>query len=171
MRKISLFILVILFAVIACTNKRENKLCQIKELEKISFFNENGKIDKLKADNLIKAYISFAKTFPSDTLSPAFMFNAAQVYVAIEDFNKAIETFNYIIDRYPSHSIVPQCLFVKAGIYENNLHNLVEAKKIYEEIIKKYPNHPLSRDAKVLINNLGKSPDELLQSILSSKNK
>lgn len=45
------------------------------------------------------------------------------------------------------------------------------AKSIYNEFLKKYPTHDLADDVQFLIDNLGKSDQEILEMIESKKKK
>ena len=49
-------------------------------------------------------------------------------------------------------------------VNENLLMDMDKAKYHYERFIKEYPNHALAKDTKVLIENLGKTPEELIKS-------
>jgi outer membrane protein assembly factor BamD (BamD/ComL family) len=50
------------------------------------------------------------------------------------------------------------------------LNNEAEAKIIYEQIIKEYPQSPFANDAKYCIKNIGKTDEQLVQEFLK-KNK
>ena len=55
-----------------------------------------------------------------------------------------------------------------AGFVEaNNLYNFSEATKTYQLFLDKYPTHQLALSAKEELNNMGRSPED----ILSGKNK
>ena len=49
-----------------------------------------------------------------------------------------------------------------AYTYENNLHDLVRAKTLYEEFLQKFPNGELAQDARLSLENLGKTPEEMI---------
>ena len=57
----------------------------------------------------------------------------------------------------------PECLFLKAFVFENQLNNLKDAEILYKEFIASYPNHPLTDDAVASLEYLGKSPEELVR--------
>ena len=161
------FISIIIF--IGCINKHDKKLAEIRELEKTSLFTSDGLADSLHIIKLIDAYNGYSTSFPEDSLTPEFLFANSRLYIIINDFNSAIKTLDNIIEKYPSNNRIPDCIFLKANIYENYLHDFVNARKSYEILIDKYPNHNLSKESKILLENLGKSPEELLQSILAKR--
>ncbi len=61
-------------------------------------------------------------------------------------------------------------MFLMAFAYENYLKDTEKAKQAYEAFLKKYPENQLARDAKFSLDNLGKSPEEVMDMILK-KNK
>ncbi len=76
---------------------------------------------------------------------------------------EAINLYQRIINDYPEFRKAPECLFLKGYIYENYLNELDQAKVIYTEFIIKYPNNDFADDAQISIDNLGKSPEELIK--------
>ena len=54
-------------------------------------------------------------------------------------------------------------MFFKAYIYENQIKNLEKAKEIYLQFIEKYPNDDFAKDAKIALQNLGKSPEQMVR--------
>jgi TolA-binding protein len=79
------------------------------------------------------------------------------------DPNKAIQIFDRILNEYPKFQKIPHCLFLKGFIYENELKNLDKARQIYQEFLMKYPNHEFADDVQISLDNLGKSPEELIK--------
>jgi len=56
-------------------------------------------------------------------------------------------------------------LFSIAFSYENNLNDFEQARIYYNQFLQKYPNSDLAEDAKLSIENLGKTDEEFLESI------
>jgi isocitrate lyase len=54
-------------------------------------------------------------------------------------------------------------LFLQGFISENGLKDTAAARKFYENFLKQYPNHKLASDVKISLNNMGKTPDELIR--------
>jgi hypothetical protein len=38
-----------------------------------------------------------------------------------------------------------------------------DASRYYRLFLKKYPNHPLAKDAKISLDNIGKTPEDLVK--------
>ncbi|MCD4773048.1 MAG: tetratricopeptide repeat protein [Bacteroidales bacterium] len=156
-----LSLVIVLFA--ACGPTKDNALTKISVLEKQLFSSTNSSVNKIKAEELVLLYLDFAKQFPEDSIVPEYLFKAADISMNIMESGKAIEIYDQIITNYPDYSKTPECLFLKGFVYENNLHDLVHAKKYYTEFIDKYPDNDFADDAAMSLINLGKSPEELIK--------
>jgi len=126
-------------------------------------------LDKAKGFALIDAYVSYSKDHPKDTLSAEYLFKAADIAMNLQTGSQAILYYDKILSNYPNFNKRPECVFLKAFIYENQLGDLKEAEKQYKEFIKTYPDHTLAKDAKASLEYLGKSPEELIK-IFQEKN-
>ncbi|MEI8203395.1 MAG: tetratricopeptide repeat protein [Bacteroidota bacterium] len=156
---ILLIITILMFA--ACGNKMEKAAKNIKQMEDALLKDSTG-IDIKKAKDLTDAYLAYADEFPKDTLAPVFIFKAADISMNISKPEQAVNLFNRVLKDYPDFRRAPDCIFMKAFLYENVMKNLKKAEEFYKEFIKKYPNHELAKDAQISINNLGKTPEQLI---------
>jgi outer membrane protein assembly factor BamD (BamD/ComL family) len=165
MKRINLFICVVIasIAIISCSSPVEKKKSAINAMEKALFSDENKMIDRVKANELIVAYVAFADTFPTAKETPEYLFKAADISMNMNMPQKAIQLFDRIIKDYSDYKKAPQCLFLKGYVYENEIGDLNAAKKIYEDFIAKYPDDEFADDAAISIQNLGKTPEELIR--------
>ncbi|MFN5544793.1 MAG: tetratricopeptide repeat protein [Bacteroidota bacterium] len=154
------YILSVLF-ITACSSPKEKSLEQIKLLESNDTIFSPQAIEQIK-----KAYLDFASKYPDDELAPEFIFKAAQRCNVIAQHQQALELFQSIIDKYPQSRVSEEALFLQAYIYENSLQNLGKAKEVYNTFILKYPSSELAEDAKMAIENLGKSPEQVLEDLI-----
>jgi hypothetical protein len=53
-------------------------------------------------------------------------------------------------------------MFLIGYLYNNELHHLDSAAAAYRRFLEKYPNHEMALSAQFELDNLGKSPEELL---------
>lgn len=157
------FLAFILIYAAACSSPEGKKKSAIEEMEKTLFSGENITLDRAKANELIKAYISFADEFPDADETPEFLFKAGDMSMNLKMPQKAIQVFDRVLKNYPDYEKAAQCLFLKGYVYENEIGDLNAAKKIYEDFIAKYPDDEFADDAAVSIQNLGKSPEELIK--------
>jgi len=158
------FILVALM-IASCNPSKEKLQKNIANAEAELFKNEKGTFvfdDKL-AVKAIEAYSAYVAAYPEDSIAPEYLFKKADLFRSLKDAGKSIETYNAIIEKYPDYKKVPYCLFLKGFIFENELNNTAKAKESYEAFLVKYPNHDLADDVQFSLNNLGKSPEQLIR--------
>jgi outer membrane protein assembly factor BamD (BamD/ComL family) len=164
MQKNGLFFFALILVVLSgCGPSREKSAARIVSLEKSLYSPQSSGLDKVKADSLLIQYTSFIKHFPDDTMSVKYLFNAANLCMNMSEGSKAIDFFNQFIQKYPDNPRVGTCMFFKAYIYENQLKDLEKAKEMYLQFIEKFPDSDFSKDARMAIKNLGKSPDEIVR--------
>ncbi|MBC8487165.1 MAG: tetratricopeptide repeat protein [Bacteroidetes bacterium] len=157
------YLIITVVVLSACSSPKEKIQLNIKNLEETLFSDENKMVDRDKASELIDAYIEYADEFPDDKQAPDYLFKAGDMAMNLNMPHKAIEVFDRILQNYPDFEKTPQCLFLKGYVYENNLNDLEEARKIYTEFLEKFPDDEFADDAEVSIKNLGKSPEELIK--------
>lgn len=124
-----------------------------------------------EARKLVKAQLGYADQYPEDTLSPEFLYKAANITQNIlQDKDKALKLFGRLTREYPDHPKAPFAIFVQAFILENQ-KKISKARKKYHAFIKKYPEHQLRDDAELSLKYLGRDPAEVLDEISKKKKK
>ena len=87
------------------------------------------------------------------TRSPEELWEIAQE----EDANYTrIQYYRNIVNRYPDHKYAPQALFMIGFVYAEEVMDLVQARRTFNELIKKYPDTEVAESAKWMIENLEK---------------
>lgn len=118
-------------------------------------------------DNKAMAYVdaceAFAMVLPGDPQAPEFIFKAAETSSTLKTFEKSFALYDWIIDKYPKSERAPVALFMKGFIFDGTFKDSANAAKYYNEFIQKYPESSFAKDAKVLLSNLGKSDEEVLE--------
>ncbi len=182
MYKINFIIVLSSFLLFSCNNdnKKQNKENQsadtevtiesINSLEGELFEEEFASPDIKKAKKLIGMYISYANQNPKDTISPNLLFKAADISMNLSSAKNTLTLFNRLIKEYPNYRNISTVMFLKGFVYEDQLKDYANASKCYNEFIAKYPNSDFADDALVSLNNLGKSPEELIKEF-EEKNK
>lgn len=112
---------------------------------------------------LVDFYLSFQKLYPSNKKAPEMLFLAANMKSNQGEFKEAISLYEKVVKEYPQYIKVPECIFLEAFCYENNLSQYGMAREKYTFFLEKYPNHALAESAKISIQNLGKSDEEIIQ--------
>lgn len=165
MKKLILILLVAAIAFSACTNKRDSDFKAITSLEEEITKDPTAPIDLEKGKKMAEAYFDFAKNYPNDSLAPIYLLKSAEVYTSIDLSQKAIESLDKILSKYPDHDILPQSIHFLAFIYDDKVKDYDQAAKYYNMLIQKFPQHELAENAKGCLMILGKSDEELLQQL------
>lgn len=182
-----------LFFVVACTTNNSGKpqqttaqtpkdtvktaatncttlLAQARKLD--SLLMTATSLSKPLAEQSIAAFEQYATSCDNDSIAPVFLFKGAQVAQAVMNVQKSRLLLEDCIGRFHGFRNRGAALFMLARLYDEHtmLNDEDEAKKIYEQIIKEYPNSPWEKDAKAAIANLGKTDEELVKEF-EKKNK
>jgi len=76
---------------------------------------------------------------------------------------KAIKLYEKLIRIHPDSEYSPMALFMIGYINANEIKDYERAKKVYAEFLEKYPTSELANSVKFELENMGKSPDELIR--------
>ena len=79
-----------------------------------------------------------------------------------ESLLKSVTVYKKIFNEYPNSKEAENSLFMAGFILANELNDLEAAKETYELYIQKFPEGSLADDAKIELENLGKTPEEIL---------
>ncbi len=129
-----------------------------------------GEVDKFginrnAALRYVDACEAYALSYPETEDAASHLFRAAEIAKSIQTFPKLMSLYDWIIDRYPNYEKTPTTLFLKGFVLENDLKNDEKAKEVYDHFIATYPNHELRDDVEFLLENLGKTDEEIRQII------
>jgi len=114
-----------------------------------------------------EAVASFVKNFPEDSLSPGFLFQLALVFEKQRQYDSTIKTLDKIYSQYPRSKQASKAVFLEGFLYANVLNQLDSAKKMYQKYLDNYSevDEKMTNDVKMELQNLGKSPEEILKEI------
>ena len=167
MKRDNIVITILIIIVLHSCNinvEQESAINNIKNLESKLYSDSSKSVKPSTANELILDYAKFAYKYPKDTNSAEFLFRAAELSRALSMGHQSILYYDKITYTFPKYRKVAYCFFLEGFVYENIMNDILNAKKYYKLFITKYPTHPLAKDAKILIENLGKSPEELIKS-------
>jgi TolA-binding protein len=122
-------------------------------------------INRTTAQAYVDACEAYAMVNPESVATPDFLYKAAEIARTLRTFPKALSLYDWIINEYPEYEKSPTSLFLKAYVLENNLKDIERARETYNAFLAKYPTHHLADDVSFLLDNLGKSDDEILDLI------
>ncbi len=155
---IGLFSLVI---VIACKNSSSNGVplsTQISMYEnKLAEHPSQGVLDTLK-DLYVEAIDSATGELKLD-----FIWKAAETARAAKDFPTAERLFMQLYTDHRDSDWASKALFLHAFMCDEDLSQYDRAKSLYTQFIEQFPNSDFHDDAQFLLDNLGKSDEEMLE--------
>lgn len=158
--------IILLIAIIAFSScgQREEKLREaIADQEKQLFDSPDPGADTAKAGSMIKMYLSYISSYPADTNSPDYLFRAADLSAKTGDIHSAIQLYEKLVQEYPGNKRTPLAIFLQGFIYENQAKDPMRAKPYYEKFLAAYPDHAMAADVSFSLDNLGKTPEELIR--------
>ena len=164
-----LVLLLLLSGLLSCGPSRNKEADKINSIENRLFSPSATSLDKEAADSLLALSTAFIKNFPTDSLTRKYIFKAGSLYMNTGSGKQALEMFDLYRATYPNDVKSAMCLFFSAYIYENILKNLDKAQELYILFIEKYPRHDFADDAQSALNNLGKTPEQMVKEFEKKK--
>lgn len=159
----TLALIILSFLVItSCKSPRDKDLSGIKKLE-TELSKETAKPDKAKLDNLLSLYIDFADKYPADSAAPLYLYRAINLSMGMAEGETAMKLIDRSINQFPKSKRYPEIVFLKAYVYENMLNEYGKAMTIYRDFAVRFPDHELADDAVAAVQNMGKTPEELVR--------
>ncbi len=152
-----------LLVVSSCKKSEQDKLRdEISKHEAALYSDKTKEVDRDKALEMERLYISYSDKYADDTLSPEYLFRAAEIAENAGHPNNAITYLTKIEDNYKEYRNYPLVIFKKAYIYENCLKNIEFARNYYQKFIDDYPNHELVETANSSMMFLGMTDEQLV---------
>lgn len=139
----------------------ENLLAEIKTREEA--YKTDKKINKQHGFLLMEAYGAFSERFNNRENADEYLFKAGEIAMGSNLTVEAIRYLTTLYDEYPRYKNRAYGLFLLGFVQENQANNLDEAKRIYEQFLVEFPGHEMADDARASINNLGKSPEQIIR--------
>ncbi len=129
----------------------------------------SGKINQEAAVDFVHLSESFATLAAESSKAPEWLFQAGDAAGSLRDYDKTLALYQRINEQYPDYERAPQVLFMRAFTLDNELKQLEQARVLYQTFLQKYPDNEFADDAQFLLDNLGKSEEEIIQSFLKKK--
>ena len=126
-------------------------------------------INRKAAQSYVDACEAFALAYPDTKEAPEFLYKATEISRTLRTFTKSLSMYDWIIDEYPQYEKAPTAMFLKGFIIENELNNDEAAMKVYKTFLSRYPDHQLRDDVQFLLDNVGKTDEEIMDMIEKNK--
>lgn len=157
MKKIVLFAL--LFTLFACENSTSTQEVEtaISELKT----EEQPKPEQV--EKLFTVVEKYSKANPKAEKTPEYLELVAKYHTVLGNNEKAIAIYDNLFENYKQYKGNADALFMKAFILENNMYKKNQAKAVYQQYINLFPQGDFARDAQFAIDNMDKTPEELME--------
>ncbi len=76
---------------------------------------------------------------------------------------KAVDYYQKFYAQFANSENAPKALFMIGFMRANDLNDYDSARISYNEFLKKYPEHELAPSVKMELDNLGKTPEQIIQ--------
>lgn len=137
--------------------------------EKVFNSGSNNTINNEAAQTYVDACEAYALANPNSVAAPEFLYRASEVSRTLRSYSKTLSIYDWILETYPEYEKAATALFLKGFILDNDLKNIDAAKATYNEFLQKYPSNALADDVQFLIENIGKSDEEIMKAIEANK--
>lgn len=152
--KYSFLLLLALIVITSCSRKSEEDLLK----------DANVAIEQKNFEPGVQSLQQLIDEYPKGAHAERAQLLIANLYQNnIKDFEKAVAAYDRFFQLFPGSKDAPNALFLKAFILNNELQQYDRAKIAYQSFLEKYPDHDLAASARFEMENLGKSPDDLLK--------
>jgi len=111
---------------------------------------------------LYHAANEFVIKHPHHEKTPTVLELSAKGAEAMQQFQESVNILDKLINEFPESEETPNYMMNKARIVEEKIKSLDDAKAAYNELINRFPEHQLAKDAKLYVDNfLGKTEEDV----------
>lgn len=136
---------------------------KIDLIDKAQSFEQEKLLSEIKTyetredlESLLILYATFLKRFPDYPQSDELLQKLAWSYHNRQEFQRAISTYQRLLEEKPQSQHAAQAQFMIGYIYANEIKDLERARQAYTAFQQKYPQHDLSDDVAFELEHLGK---------------
>lgn len=167
--KMMAFVLLAL-GMLACDGGRKKLTVDDMKAAQDVLFNPDGTLNEQEAPKVAEKYCQFVEQNPNDTASVKWLFHAMEINVMLKNSDKSIEIGNQLLEQYPQSKWAPRTLlFLGSYVYNDQLNDTAQAHQVFQKLIDDYPESDLADDAKMSIEYLGLTPDEIFSLMVLSQ--
>ena len=156
------------FAMTACGGKKLTEE-DLKAAE-ATLFNADKTVNESVAPQVAEKYCTYVKQHPDDSLSAQWLYHAMEINVLLKNADKSAKLCDQLLKQYPQSEWAPMSLFLLGSyVYDDQLSDTAKAHQAFQKLIDNYPESPLVEDARMSIQYLGMSPEEIMSLIMMSQ--
>ncbi len=158
------FLLLSCLLVFSCKNEDPSSklIVEIAALE--TEIGEDPGNAQSKIPSLLAKYEDFAALAQVDEkMKVDYLLRAGEMASLINQHTKSLGYYEKILAEYPDHPKAATAMFMKGYTLDDKLNKLDDAKAVYEAFLQKYPENDFADDTVFLLENLGKSEEEIIK--------
>lgn len=127
-------------------------------------------LNKNAALKYVDAVEAKALAAPLASGTAGHLYGAAEIARSLKTFDKAIALYDWVLEDYAADTThAPNALFIKGYSLEQDFRNDEAAREAYTQFLSQYPTHRMAGSATFLLENLGKSDEEILAELESKR--
>jgi tetratricopeptide (TPR) repeat protein len=117
----------------------------------------------------LENYKQIVDHYPGNARAEEAQFNVASITQnTLHKYTDAIAEYRKFGLMFPHSPKAPAALFLQGYIFNNDLNEIDSAGAAYKQFLALYPDHEMAASARFELDNLGKSPEQLLQDHMSA---
>jgi TolA-binding protein len=118
----------------------------------------------------LENYRKIVELYPESSRAEEAQFDVASITQnTLRRYGDAIAEYRTFAQMFPHSSKAPAALFLQGYIFNNDLNEIDSAATAYKRFLAMYPDHEMAASARFELDNLGKSPEELLREHASDR--
>lgn len=159
------------FSVVACQPKNETKelvkderqimLDDITNYEKE--LHKDLELDPVKAEEMLVLYLNFCNTYKQDSLTPEYLFRAAEIAMNSGKPLDACAYFYRIDKQFKDFDKMSAVIYLQAYVYQNMLGDLENAELYYKRFLNEYPEHSRVKEVQMILDMLYLDDAEMIR--------
>jgi len=91
---------------------------------------------------------SIGIAFPNNSLTDDILMTKSRIYIKNNEINNAVKMLTMLTEQQTSSIWADDALFSLADLYEKNLKDMEQAKKLYQKLINDYPGSMFTAEAR-----------------------
>jgi len=152
----------------SCTPSKKELLNRISSLEE-KMKNLEADYDIEAATELENTYVDFIENYKDDSIYADILFNAGSHATTNKSSRLAVDLLTEFVEKFPENEKIPEAYVDLAIVYELQMFDLENAEKYLLKFKKEFPEHELIEVVNQQYDNLGKTPEEIMEEILKKQ--
>ena len=108
-------------------------------------------------------YDSILNNFKNHSLNDEIIFRKAKIDLKQHNYQKAIEHFKFLVDKYPNSILLDNSLFLIASIYQEKIKDFDQAKKYFKTILFEHKGSLYAAESRKRFRKLAGNTNEKIE--------